>query len=63
MHLKKLLKLLEKGPKAFNMVTCHPQQNSTMKITLRIPHPSVISFLANPFIINALNIRNPTCRN
>ena len=24
MHLKKLLKLLEQGPKAFNMVKCHP---------------------------------------
>ena len=36
MHLKKLLKLLEQGPKAFNMVKCHPLTSNKNSINLKM---------------------------
>ena len=38
MHLKKLLKLLEQGPKAFNMVKCHPLTSNKNSINFLCQH-------------------------
>ena len=44
MHLKKLLKLLEQGPKAFNMVKCHPLTSNKNSINLKMfPLPTSVS--------------------
>ena len=45
MHLKKLLKLLEQGPKAFNMVKCHPLTSNKNSINLKMFHFANICFV------------------